>query len=366
MPNLRYYFLFDIFSNNSRNRLAFVQIFLFTILFLDSILLRADAATMKENMDENVSIGKPKLIVDKEVYDFGNIKPHSKNIAVFNFTNVGNVPLIVKDIQRCCGAVISIDNNNKEIAPGQSEIIKVQYTFGKAGIFNKTISMTTNDPDKHRIKLTIKGNIIPTLTWTPENFDIFAYKEKNCPEITIKSLDGTSFSVKNFSCSGKILSINLNPKYTASKIVLKPKIDIEKLHVFPSNAGYINIELNHPDYQMIRLNFNIIHSLQANPFYISVFNAKVNEPVIKTIEIQDNEIQANKDISEQIESVATIGGAKTEIIKSVIHDKNCKLDLKISYSENNDFETPSIMDHLIIKMKDGRELDIPIRIYYTK
>ena len=45
-------------------------------------------------------IGAPKLVLEKTLYDFGEIRPNSKKTAAFSFTNLGDQPLLIKDLFR--------------------------------------------------------------------------------------------------------------------------------------------------------------------------------------------------------------------------------------------------------------------------
>ena len=356
------FFLFRICSNERCRSLFFVPLFLFILLFPGISLLKANRTVIKENKKETLSTEIPRLVIDTNIYDFNDIKPNSENTAEFNLTNAGNSTLIVSDVQKCCGAKTSLI---KEILPGKSEVLSVQYNVGNEyGLIKKTITLTTNDPKQMQIKLIITGNVAPTLSWLPESFEITTHeKDIKCPEIKIKSLDNSKFSVKNFASSGNCLSVKLDPNYSASEIIIKPKLIAEKLKKLNTNNGSVLIELNHTDYKQIRLNFEVIPSLQATPTQFVVFNADVNEPITKSIVLQDNEKPDDSNVSSQIESVASENGTKVEMIGSSMIDKNCKLDLKITPVTKKDSEY-LLKDQIVIKLKDGRTLNVPMRIFY--
>ena len=93
---------------------------------------------------------------------------------------------------------------------------------------------------------------------------------------------------------------------------------------------------------------------------IFIFHAKENETIQKSIEIHDN---MGSNISSQIDTIASDKGTKVEMINSTMIDNICKLDLNLTPSENKSSES-ILKDQIVIKMKDGRSLNIPLRIVY--
>jgi len=342
-------------------------IWILSVFILSSLCPKSGFSNSVENFNDEpkiVSIGMPKLELDKSSYDFGNIKPNSTNKAVFNLTNIGKEPLIIKEVKKCCGAVIKLEK--QQLSPGESGVLTVEYSAGTGiGKLKKTISLVTNELNSTETKLTIKGQMIQTLKWEPKSFEIATFGDEICcPEITIKSLDNTTFCIKSFVSSFQCFSSDIDTNFKATEFVLKPVLFRDKLEKLDSNNGTIKIELEHPDYKTINLNFDIIKSLQAIPAQILVFNAKANESLRNSIKLYDYHNRSEKDLSEQIEFIIAKNGTKVELVKSIMVEKNCKLYLQITPSENKTEKSFS-RDQLVIKMKDGRQLTVPIRIFYA-
>jgi hypothetical protein len=316
--------------------------------------------------EQTESILMPKLVVEKASYDFGDVKPGSTNTAVFNFANAGDGPLMVTDIKRCCGAVTKVDK--EELAPGESGVLTAQYRASKrTGAFRRKIGLITNDPGSQQTELTITGNVIQTLKWTPTRFEISPYKNKvECPEIKITSLNGTPFAIKGFSATGQCFTADFDPTYEATEFTIKPIADAAKLEAISTlkMRGGIKIDLSHEDYESINLNFNVIPSLQAVPAQILAFNAKVNEPILKSFRLLDDKTAPNEIISERIESVTSRNGVKIDVLGFTDVQDGCKFDLKISPSNNDEKSKSVYSDELVIRMVDGRELNIPVRVFY--
>lgn len=98
---------------------------------------------------------------------FKYVKLERKNIEygkngdfLFPFKNIGKDTLLINDIKTSCGGVMGI-GPNIPISPGENNIIKIIYYTKRVGRFQKTVTVTTNDPLNSPIILTIKGNVLP-------------------------------------------------------------------------------------------------------------------------------------------------------------------------------------------------------------
>jgi hypothetical protein len=96
-----------------------------------------------------------------EMHDFGTIN-ESDGLAVFvfEFTNSGTDPLVLKNVQASCGC--TTPNWPKEpILPGKKGEIKVTYNpAGRPGTFEKNITVTSDgNPEIQMLK--IKGIVNP-------------------------------------------------------------------------------------------------------------------------------------------------------------------------------------------------------------
>jgi len=354
-----------LFRNESYFSILFSCFFSLISALFQGCSSDMDSVKIKENhADKQIeSIGAPKLFLEKSLYDFGEITPNDKKTAVFKFSNLGDQPLLVKDIKRCCGVVAKVDK--KELAPGESGTLTVEYqTSIGSGVFKRQVGLITNDPKSPQALLTFTGKVIRTLTWSPAKIELNPYKQTDVsPEITIKSLNDTPFSVKGFKATGGSFSAEFDPAKKATEFTLKPKLDTAKLETLPSNRGIITIDLEHPDYKNINLKFNVIPSLQAVPSSILVFNAKANEPVRKPLILQNN-ADPEKDITDLLETVISKNGSKVDVLEFTRLEKGCKLDLEI-WPSNNESSVSFSQDELVFKMKDGRELDVPVRVFYS-
>lgn len=95
--------------------------------------------------------------------DYGRIEKDTDNgIRAFEFTNTGNAPLIITNVQSTCGCTIPT-KPKEPIMPGKTGKIEVKYNMG-LGPIRKTITVESNATNYEggRIALKIKGEVYET------------------------------------------------------------------------------------------------------------------------------------------------------------------------------------------------------------
>ena len=92
---------------------------------------------------------------ETETIKYGKISVGSEGTRTFTFTNVGDAPLIIKDIKSTCGCTVP-KKPEAPIMPGQKGEIQVSYDTKKSGGFSKAITVISN-AKKARKMLKIKG-----------------------------------------------------------------------------------------------------------------------------------------------------------------------------------------------------------------
>jgi len=94
---------------------------------------------------------------EKDVINYGKITQGSEGKRVFEFTNVGDAPLIIKDIKSTCGCTVP-SKPEKPIMPGEKGQIEVSYDTKRLGGFSKAITVYSNAKEERKM-LNIKGYI---------------------------------------------------------------------------------------------------------------------------------------------------------------------------------------------------------------
>ncbi len=99
------------------------------------------------------------ITFEKTTLDYGTVKANSDGNRVFTFTNTGDKPLIISNVQPGCGCTAS-DWTKEPILPGKKGEIKVHYNTASIAPFKKTIDVFSNDPANGRVVLYIQGTVV--------------------------------------------------------------------------------------------------------------------------------------------------------------------------------------------------------------
>lgn len=102
-----------------------------------------------------------KIEFKEETINYGEVyKSVDSGKRTFEFTNIGDVPLIIKDAKSSCGCTVP-SFSKEPIAPGKSGIIEVQYNMNP-GPISKTITVESNAVNKENgmVALRIKGTVL--------------------------------------------------------------------------------------------------------------------------------------------------------------------------------------------------------------
>lgn len=103
----------------------------------------------------------PKIEFKEETINYGDVvKGVDDGVRVFEFTNTGNAPLLLTNVQSSCGCTVP-EWPKTAIDPGKSDKIIVKYNMNP-GPISKTITVESNAVNKPNgvVPLRIKGTVI--------------------------------------------------------------------------------------------------------------------------------------------------------------------------------------------------------------
>jgi len=103
-------------------------------------------------------VSGPSIIVDKEVHDYGTIPFGGNGQCEFKVTNTGTEPLILSKCKGSCGCTVPTCEPTP-IMPGQSSNITVKYDTKRAGVINKSVTITSNAVNEPTKVVRIKGTV---------------------------------------------------------------------------------------------------------------------------------------------------------------------------------------------------------------
>ena len=119
--------------------------------------LSTDLVTSPKSASEN-SDKQAVIKFEKEEHDFGTLLQGEVVTYSFQFTNTGNVPLIISEVGSSCGCTVG-DYPREPIAPGKGGAIKVTYdSSGHHGFQSRVLTVMSNtNPAKTTLR--IKGKV---------------------------------------------------------------------------------------------------------------------------------------------------------------------------------------------------------------
>ncbi len=119
-----------------------------------------------------VTIGSPLFVLAQQApvaimkfkekeKDFGTFKEEKGSVSCFfQFKNVGEKPVIIKDVKATCGCTVP-DWSKQPVAPGKTGYVRVTYSAkNRPGSFNKNVTVIANTVPAKTI-LRLKGKVTP-------------------------------------------------------------------------------------------------------------------------------------------------------------------------------------------------------------
>ncbi len=310
----------------------------------------ADANAVSKQSDK----GAARITFEKKVYDFGEVGPGTRKKGEFKFTNTGDGVLKISEVQQCCGVTTKLDK--KEFAPGESGILNLEYRVDtRPGKMSKYLYVQSNDKATPRVALAIKATIARKVVFDPPILKLLL-KDENVPDITLTSADGTAFSIKQFKSTANCITADYDPSIEATKFVLRPRIDMERLR--RGLNGLIEISLTHPQAPTIAIPFNALPRFKLTPPQIIVFEVEPKRPIVRNVWILNN-------YEEEFEIKST--SSSRNIVK-VLDRKKIKngYELQVKLTPPAAGSQTMFSDVLFIETTDGEKLSINCRGFYVR
>jgi hypothetical protein len=300
----------------------------------------------------------PKITFEKTVLDLGEVGPNVEKKGEIKFTNKGNALLKIIKIPSCCGVHTTL--KKMEYAPGESGVIGVQWTSGSRPMnFIRTMVVHSNDTTNPAVTLTVKAKIVQRVVCEPERLQlVFDEENAGCPEITVRSLNNEPFSIKGFKSTADCITADFDPSVEATKFVLQPKVDSEKLQ--KNLKGRVTIELTHKEDSTATILFDVLARYTLIPPMMIVFDAVPQTPTVRKISVLNNYEQDFK-----IESVtsdnSTIG---VRVLEKTKIKQGYQLDLEITPPVAGD--GIKFSDKFTIHLSNGETIPFTCNGYFTK
>jgi len=111
---------------------------------------------IRENLDQTA---RPVARVDQTEHDFGRVDPHATLSHSFRLTNAGGDPLEVAIRETSCKCTVG-DLEQSLLLPGETTDVTLTWNTGyQADDYVQTAVLTTNDPLRKTIELSVRGTV---------------------------------------------------------------------------------------------------------------------------------------------------------------------------------------------------------------
>ncbi|HOK94815.1 MAG TPA: DUF1573 domain-containing protein [Anaerohalosphaeraceae bacterium] len=303
----------------------------------------------------------PSIKVENPSVNFGQVGPNSVHKAVYAFSNSGNAPLSVTNVQSTCGCSLpTLIKNDQRFAiplsepvlyePGQSGKVEVTFTAPSTkGLTTKHLYIISNDPVTPRAELLINAEVTVKIAVSPENADLrFDKPNAGMPSLIVKSLDEQSFSIRSISIPNDVMKIDFDPGVKKKEFVLEPVVALDKLQQY--TTGVIQITTDHPQSGTLVVHYAAQPKYEVSRPRIILQNVEPQVPVIKDVIIRSN-------YGEKVEIASVQSRQGYMTIESQEPDgNNIKLMVKITPPAQG--AQRYITDEMILTLKNGEELSI--------
>ncbi len=112
-------------------------------------------ATKAQKVGHNGAV----IAFSNTIYSYDTISKGSNGDCVFEFTNIGDEPLIITSAFSSCGCTVP-SWPKEPILPNKKGEIKVKYNTEKTGSFSKVIVVKSNSADNEKTILRINGVVM--------------------------------------------------------------------------------------------------------------------------------------------------------------------------------------------------------------
>lgn len=100
----------------------------------------------------------PKVWMETNTYNFGNVPLGTPVSITFELKNTGNAPLVITKAEPTCNCTL-VDYTKTEIAPGEKGYVKATYDAAIMGKFDKRVFVYSNAYEGE-MDLILKGEVI--------------------------------------------------------------------------------------------------------------------------------------------------------------------------------------------------------------
>lgn len=155
-----------------------------------------DAKPVQPLKPEDVKGPHPVIKPDEEAHDFGQTWVGPPLAHSFKITNGGDAPLEISRVKPSCGCTIA-GNYPKTLAPGESGEFPFSMASNKLrGHFEKSVTISSNDPVTPELRLKLKGQVKRYVEVTPPSANFARITTQEPQERIVNLINNTDNPLK--------------------------------------------------------------------------------------------------------------------------------------------------------------------------
>lgn len=187
-------------------------------------------------------IAQPKLSVSNDKIDLGVIYNGAIKTAEIKLTNTGKDTLKIVSVQPSCGCT-TVKQPKSALAPGESDFLKVEFnSTGFRGPSTKYVNITTNDPAKPNVTVTLTADVKEELQPTNNSSVLWLGTVPMGKTITenlaFKNLSNKPLKIKGVASKNPSITAKFEPTSVQPLGELKVTFTVKS-----EKEGYVNEEL---------------------------------------------------------------------------------------------------------------------------
>ena len=185
-----------------------------------------------------LSLGQPKLSLDRETIDLGIVYRGAVKKASFTIKNIGNEPLKILQMVPSCGCT-ALKRPKEVLAPGESDLVEVEFSSAtfRGRVESKRVDIQSNDPTAEYATVQLTADVREELSPVQgSSLAWFGSVRVGNPveyKLTFENVTGRAISIKGFkSPTGRV-------RVTWDKARVAPTEKVElTIRLAPDREGY--------------------------------------------------------------------------------------------------------------------------------
>ena len=130
--------------------------------------------------------GRPHLVIEAPIYDFGKVAPDAQVSHRFKLRNAGDASLTIGKLSPSCGCTSTMVGK-ETLAPGDDTELEVTFnTTGLKGMARKSVQVASDDPAAPLQTLSFQAEVLPDITTSTDQVWFGDLAPKDCRKASVK------------------------------------------------------------------------------------------------------------------------------------------------------------------------------------